>query len=253
MRLGHGENAAATDPGLSKTLGPAPRAQAGQAERHHQAPKDAHLQVGAGQEAGVVGHVDRDGYIRGPIRTRRASDGSYIHTRCLLVPVPTQGEGNSRPRPRFRRIWDHVSGRISALRSLFASPFGPRRAPVPPQDAQTHGNLDVSAGSGVQHGLQTTRSRTGGPDSNVHQAPAELDRRAFIVGTAAALGVMAAGGANRKANVPVKIDRPFIYPGSRDGNSINFFHKKGIRYVEVAWVLRDGTIVPMDGIDRGRS
>jgi hypothetical protein len=64
---------------------------------------------------------------------------------------------------------------------------------------------------------------------------------------------MAAGGANRKANVPVKIDRPFIYPGSRDGNSINFFHKKGIRYVEVAWVLRDGTIVPMAGIDRGRS
>jgi hypothetical protein len=36
---------------------------------------------------------------------------------------------------------------------------------------------------------------------------------------------MAAGGANRKANVPVKIDRPFIYPGSRDANFLKFFPK----------------------------
>jgi len=220
MGLGHGEN---ETPGLPQAGRPIARAEAGQAQPDHQAPADARVQVGAGQEAGLVGGVDQFISYNLRFQLSRPSIWPYLHRNILLVSQspPRQGYPSQRSRPRWLR--HHVSRRISALQRLLKGAFGTRSAPVPPQDAQTHGNLDVSAGSSVQHGLQTTRPRTGGPDSNVHQAPAELDRRAFIIAAAATLGVMAAGRRATETNLPVKIDRPFIHHRAGDGNSINFF------------------------------
>lgn len=255
MGLGHGEN---ETPGLPQAGRPIARAEAGEAQPDHQAPADAHVQVGAGQEARLVGDPYlRIGYSEG-FQGWRATREPDIRISSVLVSQspPRQGYPGQRSRPR--RLRDHVSSGISALQRMLKGAFGPRSAPVPPQDAKTHGYLDVSAGSSVQHGLQTKGSRTGGPDSNVHQAAAELDRRAFIIAAAATLGVMAAGRRATETNLPVKIDPPFIHHGSRDGISHNFFPEKGeFLPLGVAslpyWITDDVSRGTYAGIERRRA
>jgi len=227
MRLGHGENEVGTDPGVSTSIRPASRTQANQAQPDHQAPADAHVQVGAGQEADLVRHSDRYDLFGARIQPPRPLTLAVIRASSLLVPVSAQGQVHSGQRPCLRRLRNHVSRRISSLRSLFASPFGPRSPRVPHETDETGRNMALRAGYGMQHGLQTKGARTGGPDSNVHQAPVELDRRAFIITAAATLGVMAAGRRATETNLPVKIDPPFIHHRAGDGNSINFFQQKG--------------------------
>ena len=222
MGLGHGENEVGTDSGVSASIRPASRAQAGQAQPDHQAPKDAHLQVGAGQTQGLVGHPDQNDRNEGRVWPTRPPSLANLRAAGLLVPLKAQSQGDSRPRPRLRRLRNHVSRRISALRRLLPRPFGPRRPRVPHETDETGGNLALRAGSSVQSGLQTTRPRSGGPDIEVSPAadrPSNHpDRRSVLAG----LCLMAGCWLIEKANVPVKIGRGVLHHRSCEPEFLKF-------------------------------
>ena len=254
MRLGHGENEVGTDPGVSTSIRPASRTQANQAQPDHQAPADAHVQVGAGQEADLVRHSDRYDLFGARIQPPRPLTLAVIRASSLLVPVSAQGQVHSGQRPCLRRLRNHVSRRISSLRSLFASPFGPRSPRVPHETDETGRNMALRAGYGMQSDLQTTWSRTGGPDVEVPPAIKPTsdhpNRRSILAG----LGLIAGSWLIGKANIPVKIGVASLYPQSCDPKILKFspaegepFFLDGLQYWHTNWAGDSG----FQGIERG--
>ena len=229
MGLEHGENEVIANPGVSEALRPAARAQDREAQRHNQAPTDADLQVGAGQAPGLVGGVDRDYCFKGTIWASGLTSFANLRAAGLLVLVQAQSDGAYRARSPIRRIWDALSSRISPLPSLLARPFGSRCPPVPHETDESHGNVDLSAGSSMQCAVQTegarTKQRANQPPTEGADKPTSMTRRALALG----LVYWAAGRALQKTNLPVKIDPAFIQTCSCGGNSTNFFPKNSSR------------------------
>lgn len=222
MRLGHGENEVA---GLPQAGRPIERAEAGQAQQDHQAPDHAHVQVGAGQEEGLVGQPNSNlGQYEG-FQARRAPSGPHLRSPSVMVSQSPPRQGYPGSRSRRWRFWDHVSSGISALLGLLKGAFGTRGPRIPIEAAQADLDMAVSYRSGVQHDMQTTRPSSERSLDDLLKASVECDRRWFIIAAAATLGVMAASTRATETNLPVKIGRPFIPSPACDGNPYTFFSK----------------------------
>ncbi len=157
--------------GVSKARRPGPGAKTRPAESAHQARKDAHIPVGAGEAEDLVGYSDADiSFIRG---FQAAGAGCQPHIRAagILVPVETQGEAPGRAGSGARRLWNALSSRISDLRRLLARASGAGSRRLPQEDDETHGDMAVRAGTNVRRELQTTRTGSRGTYGQV-PAPA---------------------------------------------------------------------------------
>lgn len=229
MGLEHGENEVIANPGVSEAIRPAARAQDREAKCHNQAPAHAHIQVRAGQAADMVGHTYRYPRFSEPVLAGRPLTMADIRRSGLLVPVQTQSQGTYRPRSPIRRVWNALSRRISALPGLRPRPFGSRCPHLPHETDEATGKLALSAGSGMQCGLQTEGTRT---ERRANQLPAQrADNPTLMTRCALGLGIVywAAGRALQKTNLPVKIGVASIQTQSCGGKSTNFFPENSSR------------------------